>query len=122
MPHILIEYSDNLPGFDARGTMRRVNQALSASGQFEDQDIKTRITEVQDYLVGTADQAHAFIHVTLRLLSGRDLATRQHLANAVLDALKDSLEPVGRLQAAVQLSVDVGDMDRQAYAKRSIST
>lgn len=120
MPHILIEYSSNLSKLDAQATLQNVNRALAASGQFDDLDIKTRIAAVRDFLVGTGEQTHAFVHATLRLLNGRDLATRQTLANAVLNALKASLEPHAQLQAAVQISVDVVDMDRQAYAKLTI--
>ncbi|MCA8118400.1 hypothetical protein LGN07_06710 [Burkholderia cepacia] len=41
MPHLTLEYSANLDGFDAGATLRALNAALAASGHFDERDIKS---------------------------------------------------------------------------------
>lgn len=42
MPHITIEVSPELTGFDALRVLERVNPALAASGRFDDAEVKRR--------------------------------------------------------------------------------
>ncbi len=92
-----------------------LNTALMESGHFEGRDIKSRAFRLSDYLVGDSCGAGAFAHVTLRLLSGRSTEVKADLARRLLGALTDSARRNGA--TAVQLTVEVYDLERLSYAK-----
>ncbi|AIO70198.1 5-carboxymethyl-2-hydroxymuconate Delta-isomerase [Burkholderia oklahomensis] len=90
MPHIIVEYTANIRD-DARipVLLKTVNETLIAQGGvFPTGGIRSRAIELQDYCVadGTADDA--FVHVTLKIGSGRDDATKQAACDALFDAIK----------------------------------
>lgn len=118
MPHVHIEYSDNLPGLDGARLLSQVNRVLVDSGQFEPQDIKSRIRSCGCYLIGLGE-AQASLHLELRLLSGRLPEVRRQLSAELAQALTEALGPRPSSGLPVQVSVDVVDMDRASYSKRS---
>jgi 5-carboxymethyl-2-hydroxymuconate isomerase len=118
MPHLTIEYSDNLPQFDAQETLLALNTTLAASGQFEEVDIKSRAIRLDTFLVGTSPLDRAFVHAKLAILSGRSVETKQALSNRLLAALQAACAWPATLQ--VQLCVEVQEIERQSYAKASI--
>ncbi|AOJ04296.1 MULTISPECIES: 5-carboxymethyl-2-hydroxymuconate Delta-isomerase [Burkholderia] len=90
MPHIIVEYTANIRD-DARipVLLKTVNETLIAQGGvFPTGGIRSRAIELQDYCVadGTADDA--FVHVTLKIGSGRDEATKKAACDALFDAIK----------------------------------
>ncbi|MEL0621333.1 5-carboxymethyl-2-hydroxymuconate isomerase, partial [Psychrobacter proteolyticus] len=63
--------------------LKSLNKALWDSAQFKQPaDIKARIVPIKSILVGVEDdeQANGFINAHLKLMSGRDMATRDQLA------------------------------------------
>jgi 5-carboxymethyl-2-hydroxymuconate isomerase len=61
MPHLVLEYTGNL-ALEVQPTLLKLNQALVASGHFDENAIKARAVRLEDYLVGTAAGARAFMH------------------------------------------------------------
>jgi 5-carboxymethyl-2-hydroxymuconate isomerase len=115
MPHLTIEYTDNLPQFNAGGALLALNEALAASGHFEEIDIKSRAVQVGTYLVGTSPGARAFVHVKLAILCGRSIQTRHELSDRLLSVLKATgAWPAG---THVQLCVEVQEIERETYSK-----
>lgn len=119
MPHLTIEYTDNLPQFDADQALLALNQALVASGQFEEEvDIKSRAVRLHAFLVGTAPIGRAFVHAKLAILSGRSIETKQALSKDLLGALHTvCVWPPGLY---VQLCVEVQEIERASYAKMAV--
>ncbi|MCB5160838.1 5-carboxymethyl-2-hydroxymuconate Delta-isomerase [Marinomonas algarum] len=110
MPHCIVEYSQNLaqevPPAD---WLEAVKSACVASTLFAETDIKLRSTPYKSFVTG--GQEDAFVHVTVRLLSGRSLEQRQQLSHLVLESLTQfSLKNVS-------FSVEIGEMERESYAK-----
>lgn len=115
MPHLVIEYSDNLTQLDSAGVLASANAALQASGLFEEADIKSRAYASAEFLVGLEPAPRGFVAARLAILSGRSLATKQDLSERLLQALRQELHAGAGL--AVQVSVEVVDIDRASYAK-----
>jgi 5-carboxymethyl-2-hydroxymuconate isomerase len=115
MPHLTLEYTSNLNKFDTERALLALNHALLASGHFEEVDIKSRAIRLDDYLIGTAGRAHAFVHVKLALLSGRSQQTRNELSNALLRVLRVSCKGIS--EDRLQISVQIEEIDRSSYAK-----
>jgi len=117
MPHLTVEFTNNLAGFDQLPVLARLNAVLMASGQFEGPDIKSRALPLDSYRVGNEEGSHGFIHVTLSLLSGREREVKKKLANELLASLKDMRTELAWDEAQMQLTVEIRDLDREVYAK-----
>lgn len=112
MPHVTIQATPNVVIDQPAALLRSVNAALYASGVFEKAtDIKTRLMTMEDFLVGVEDdeQAHGFVYVLLKLMSGRTEETKAQLAQALLDSL-DDLKNQQSGRVAVQLCVEVEEI------------
>lgn len=118
MPHLTIEYTDNLPQFDVSGTLLALNKALVASGHFEELDIKSRAIRIDTFLVGTSPDDRAFLHAKLAILSGRSTQVKHELSESLLSVLKETQEWPAKTH--VQLCVEVQEIEREAYAKSFI--
>ena len=115
MPHLTIEYTDNLPQFNAGGTLVALNKTLVASGQFEEIDIKSRAIRISTFIVGTSPDDRAFVHVKLAILSGRSVQMKQELSESLLLALKEMY--AWPIKPHVQLCVEVQEIERETYSK-----
>ncbi|MHC6226839.1 5-carboxymethyl-2-hydroxymuconate Delta-isomerase [Pseudomonas sp. X10] len=116
MPHLNLEYSDNLRALDVDRLLLRLNHALVGSGQFADElDIKSRAQAFAHYRVGVAPVERAFAHVKLAILSGRSVEVKKQLTSSLLEVLHEALPAQSGLD--IQLCVEVLDIDREPYAK-----
>jgi 5-carboxymethyl-2-hydroxymuconate isomerase len=118
MPHITIEYSDNLRDLDESWVLLQVNKALMGLGIFMDADIKTRIHCLRAYRMGVAAAetgAHAFVAATVELLSGREFSIQEHLGQVLLRVLERTCLQSDGLQ--IQISVHVREMQSELYFK-----
>ncbi|MEC4717717.1 5-carboxymethyl-2-hydroxymuconate Delta-isomerase [Noviherbaspirillum sp. CPCC 100848] len=120
MPHLFVEYSENLAQFDAAACLATANAELVASGHFEEVDIKSRACCVAAFRVGSAPAGRAFVAARLSILSGRSPEAKQDLSQRVLKALQQHLPSGTGLNT--QLSVEVVDIDRSSYAKAVVET
>ena len=110
MPHCTIEFSASLAEqvSDVQ-LLNAVFEGASASQLFDVKAIKCRAISYQAYL-SKAPESN-FIHVTIKIMSGRNSKQKQLLASSVLQKLTS-------LQLAdLSMTVDVADLDAQCYAK-----
>ncbi len=114
MPHIIVEYAGHLDETHCMtGMCQTLFDAAAASGVFPDVSaIKVRAIPCPFFRIGTEPQS--FAHATIRLLAGRDEATKAELTRSILAALDQALPDVG------SLSVDIKDIDTATYAKRTL--
>ncbi len=117
MPHITLHYTANLDGFDPDDALLAMNRALTESGHFDEEAIKSRALRLDHYRVGVADDERAFVHVQLKVLPGRDEATRRGFAEALSAVLAPLLPP---LPLSTQLCIEVDEIDARSYSKRVI--
>lgn len=115
MPHMIVEYTANINGFDAAGILRPLNQTLVGSGEFNESDIKSRAIKLDDFLIGLRAEAHAFVHVKLHILSGRSAEQKQALSSRLLQALTASFPAQAGL--TTQLCVEILEIERASYSK-----
>lgn len=114
MPHIVCHYSatpDMPPMLDV---MQALHRAAAATGIVKAEDLKIRALPFTDYLV--AGEQRSFFHVSLYLLAGRTPQQKEHLSTELRAALADLLTKVH------SISVDIRDMDPQAYKKRLLES
>ena len=90
MPHFIAEYSANIQeDIDFQDFFTKVNTFLGSTGVFPLGGIRSRAIRMDDYVIADAKHDYAFIHMTLKVGAGRDLETRQRVAEelfALIDA------------------------------------
>ena len=108
MPHCLIEHSVTI---DSKSLLPVVFTGTLNSNLFEPDgsDIKVRAIPYESYLVGKDKQN--FIHIVLKILSGRSIENKEKLSNSVLTQLQ-TLE-----LKDCSITVEVVDIDKSCYAK-----
>lgn len=114
MPHLIIEYSANVPSSVApRQLLAAANAALLGSGEIVPaSNLKSRAQCCADYQVGAGDTPNAFVHARLHLLAGRSVATRHALCQSVCEALAALFEA-----GYIEITAEAIDMVRESYAK-----
>jgi len=112
MPHVIIEYSANAcpPALGAEMT-RIAHNVMMQSGLFSAADIKSRSYAASDFLVGEKGREGSFVHVTVYLLEGRSLLQKQHLSEALRDAMQAYVKNID------QLSIDIRELAKDTYRK-----
>jgi 5-carboxymethyl-2-hydroxymuconate isomerase len=108
MPHCIVEHSSSL---NKNSLISLVYSGALASELFEadGSDIKVRTLSYSNYQTGT--EHIDFVHVTLKILSGRSIDQKTKLSQSVLKQIK-----VLDLSHC-SISVEVVDIDRASYSK-----
>ncbi|MBP6115920.1 MAG: 5-carboxymethyl-2-hydroxymuconate Delta-isomerase [Neisseriaceae bacterium] len=95
MPHFTVEYSANLAeDIVFADFFAQVHEYLGASGVFPLGGIRSRAIRMDDYRI--ADNAHdyAFIHLILKVGSGRDLDTRKTVCDGLFALIEAYFAPL----------------------------
>ena len=108
MPHLTLEFTNNLSGFDAQKALLHMNKAIFQSGHFDEADIKSRAIPIDCFVIGTSPENRAFVHAKLAVLSNRPPAVRQALSTMLLKELSDLL-PEYPGASCSDLRRDIGD-------------
>lgn len=110
MPHLIIEFSQELAGAERIGSMlEAVHHAAAATGLFEESHIRVRAMPFAYY--STGGKREPFVHVQCRIHAGRSAAQKKQLSEAVLSALRE------QAWSMKVMTVEVVEMDRASYAK-----
>lgn len=120
MPHIHLEYSDNLPSFEAKKVLKALNLAFFESGHVSDlSDIKSRAVRQDSYVIGSGEgSSEAYLHAKVSLLTGRSLAVEQEISELLLNVLQQQVPPVAGLQ--IQICVEMLEMNKETYSKQIV--
>ncbi|WP_203363008.1 5-carboxymethyl-2-hydroxymuconate Delta-isomerase [Bacillus sp. REN10] len=90
MPHIIIEYTDNIR---IEGNipllLTQLHQVLiNRSDLFPIGGIRSRAIELHDYRVADGMEDDAFVHMTLKIGAGRSEADKQAVCNELFQVMK----------------------------------
>ncbi|GHF54935.1 5-carboxymethyl-2-hydroxymuconate isomerase [Deinococcus metalli] len=90
MPHLTVEYTDNL-GDDARmmELLRTLSVVLRERGDiYPVGGLRARAVRLSEYVIADGQEDDAFVHVTLRVAAGRSPEVRRETGAALFEALK----------------------------------
>lgn len=119
MPHITVEYSANLlPRIEIKGLLRCVHRCALDSGLFRMGAIRTRGIERNEYIIADDNPENAFVHIVLRIGSGRDTETRHKLGEQIFSTASEFLDPLFD-KIGLGLSVEVQVIDPQTAFRRN---
>lgn len=108
MPHLTLEYTDNLD-FDVQSTLARLHTELVATGAINLKGIKIRAIRLCEYRVADGNPDYAFVHVNLLIRQGRPLEIQQQAAKRIMAVLEDVFGARYE-QSYLSLSVDLKEM------------
>jgi len=120
MPHLTIQVTPNVSIAHEESLLKSLNKALWDSGQFKlPTDIKARIVPIKSFLVGVEDdeQANGFIYAHLKLMSGRDMAAREQLAELLVATIEGKIGAEQSGRAALQICVEVEEISAVYHKK-----
>lgn len=91
MPHVIVEYTDNIAG-EARmpellATINRI--LIHQGGAFPTGGIRSRAILLTDYCVADGTEDDAFVHITLKIGSGRSEEVKRTACDALFVAVKE---------------------------------
>lgn len=118
MPHIHVEYSDNIENFETKPLLLALNQCL-INGQYANAiDIKSRAICQKNYMIGMGEKNQAYVHVKISLLTGRTLETRQEISKKALEILLTHLPK--QTEVDIQACVEIIEMLKETYSKQFV--
>ena len=108
MPHLTLEYTDNL-NFEIQPLLARLHSELVATGAINLKGIKSRAVRHSDYRIADGDPNYAFVHVNLLIREGRPMDIQKQAAQRVMAVLKETFGY--RFEGGyLSLSVDIKEM------------
>jgi 5-carboxymethyl-2-hydroxymuconate isomerase len=108
MPHLTLEYSDNL-NFDVQQLLARLHTELVATGAINLKGIKSRAIRHTEYRIADGNPEYAFVHVKLLIREGRPVEVQKDAAQRVLEVLKGAFDDHFE-KGHISLSVDIKEM------------
>src|SRR5690348_8959880 len=119
MAHIVIEHSENLHGrLDVPGLVQALHQAALGTGIFPIGGLRTRAYATSSYCIADGDAANAFVHVSVRVGHGRDLATRRAACERIFAAACDHLASLFET-TPLAISVEMAELDPELSLKKN---
>ena len=117
MPHICLEYSDNLEDVvDIAALCDTLRKAGIETGVFPMPGIRVRARACRHYSIADGDPAHGFIDISIRLRGGRPMDVRKQATAQMFEAAETFLQPVLDRQP-LALSMEMRDIDPELSPK-----
>jgi 5-carboxymethyl-2-hydroxymuconate isomerase len=117
MPHITLEYTDNIgQPIEFRDLFAELHQVLASIAGISIANCKSRALSLDTYHVGEGKAGNAFVHLEVQLLEGRSAELKREIAERGLEVLKKHFAR-SLSDRHLQITLEVRDMQRQAYFK-----
>lgn len=95
MPHFIVEYSGNLKTeINFHEFFEKIHESLGNSGVFPLGGIRSRAICMEDYRIADAKHDYAFIHILLKVGSGRDEETRKRVCDDLFTVIESYFAPL----------------------------
>jgi len=112
MPHIILEYLRPLkPTVHTKIIKDKLLKTLVANSDFEAKSIKYRTLFYENFHGEETD----FIHLTIKLLSGRTSEQRKKISQSVGACMVDLFE---NHQGSLSITVETQEIERESYFKK----
>lgn len=110
MPHIVCHYARDQKMPPIHDVLSMLHRVAASTGVVKAEDLKSRAQAFDDYLI--AGERKSFFHVSFYLLTGRTPAQKERLSIDLRAGLVELMPEVH------SISIDIRDMDPDAYKKR----
>ncbi len=119
MPHITIEYTDNLAETpDFQHLFSQLINALDSTGSVRINGVMARSIKLTDWRVGDGDSNHAFVHLKMATLDTRPPEFKQQVLALFNPIMKSAFARTLQEQDC-QICVEIQDIRTEFYDKFS---
>lgn len=120
MPHIIVEYTDNIAGDAAiPDLLRKCNAVMIAqNGIYPIGGIRSRAVCLHDYVVADGSQDDAFVHVTLKIGAGRSAEIKRQTGDALFAMIQDHFAALFA-RRGLALSLEIHEFDEAGTWKHN---
>ena len=108
MPHLTLEYSDNIE-IDVQPLLERLHEEVVATGAINLKGIKSRAIKHTQYRVADGNPDYAFVHVGLLIREGRPIEIQKEATQRVMKVLKETFGHLFETRK-LSLTVDLKEM------------
>ncbi|MGB3495554.1 MAG: hypothetical protein WBA57_22680 [Elainellaceae cyanobacterium] len=116
MPHIIVEYSDNLSRINIPLLLSELHDELAAQDTVTKSAIKSRAIAIpeENVILGDEDDYDELLHITIKLLPGRNDDLKKNMARALYSVA------CGAVRAEYDncsVTVEVMELHAESYTK-----
>jgi 5-carboxymethyl-2-hydroxymuconate isomerase len=108
MPHLTLEYTDNID-VDVQPLLARLHEEVVATGAINLKGIKSRAIKHTQYRIADGDPDYAFVHVGLLIREGRPIEVQKDATRRVMKVLKETFGSLFE-KRKLSLTVDLKEM------------
>ena len=121
MPHVILEYSDNIAPIEFKELFCEIHKMLNEVGGISINNCKSRTRIANCHYIGTGSASSAFVHLDVSFLSGRSLELRQQIGSALLSLLEETYA-AQKKEFELQITVEIREIERELYFKYPAAT
>jgi 5-carboxymethyl-2-hydroxymuconate isomerase len=115
MPHLTLEYTDNLKPATSFGELfSHLHRIVADVGGIPLNNCKSRAIRLEEYFAGEGGARQAFAHLTIRFMAGRSVEVKEEIGRQSLAALRHFFPPV---ELALQVTLEIQEIERSTYFK-----
>ena len=108
MPHLTLEYSDNIE-INVQPLLARLHAELVATGAVAMKGLKSRAICHTEYRIADGYEGYAFVHLNILIREGRPLEMQQEVAKRAMAVLEETFGHRFK-ESYLSLSVDIKEM------------
>ena len=111
MPHIIIEYSDNIENkMDLDALIEKVHATAIETGVFPIGGLRVRAAKRENYKIGDGHPDNGFVHIELKIGPGRDHETKMGALNQIFATVDSHLKPLHE-NGPLAMSAELNEFD-----------
>lgn len=115
MPQLILEHSSNIIEKNKLiDLLKTINQFMSDSLPTQLSSCKSRAAERNVYCVGDGDQNQAFVHINLKVKSGRKPEKLNDVGNQLMNILKQYFHESAQ-QLKLQISLEIEELQKTYF-------
>ncbi len=120
MPHLIVEYSNNLPEtvMKVDTLLQTLAETVVATGLFPEKGLRLRAYRADYQRVAEGNPGHGFVHVGMNVGKGRSEEDRQSAGQVIFDALKIHMAEAMASQK-ILLSFEMREIDPVKFNHRN---
>lgn len=116
MPHLIVEYSQNLEGELLLAPLfEQVHELLIGLALFPTGGIRSRARCIEHYRYADGQRDYAGIHVELKLSAARDPQLRQQIGQQVFERIRAYCAPLRQRRPYLALSMEVSLLQPEVF-------
>lgn len=123
MAHIVVEYTDNVKQEGKiQNLLQKINHVfVERSSVFPIGGVRSRAVELTNYVVADGTGDDAFVHITVKIGSGRSYEEKEEAMNALFGVVKDHFQDIFD-KRYLALSMEWEEFQNKTFKQNNIHT